>query len=386
MKRILIFLSLLLMAFPAWAQYTAKLLFTTTNSPTIVSNIIKSLATGVVSQASITDARFTSSIGKITSTSNTFSAPILASGTNYTERIENTNTSDLILSAGGISLKLQSGSIVTDAAGGWNGNGNGLTNLNASQLTSGTVPTAVLTNIVSHGSTIYGDARQTNAVFIYAGGEILSNAVGSVTITGGAITNSGPVFTSGTNWATKVRIGNPGEDGAALNVQGTIKANGAGTCVFPAAAIASINIGGFGGAVIASSGGQTLLTLPTSGQSSFNTGLVVTNGVLTVTNGNNTGTIPIGQVLYTNLTGNITMAGWNGIQAGLSNPWRMMATNNSGGDLSVTFPSGCVVPVNGINGAGTLVFWATNNCTTLFSGAIELGQTNIGATTLKRAL
>ena len=107
--------------------------------------------------------------------------------------------------------------------------------------------------------------------------------------------------------------------------------------------------------------------------------IIATNGVLTVTNTLNTGVIPVGQVLYTNLTGNITIGGWSGIVAGYSNPWRIVATNGTASDYSITFPAGVVVPRNGINGAGTRVFWVTNYGTTFLSGCAELGQTNVGA-------
>jgi len=47
--------------------------------------------------------------------------------------------------------------------------------------------------LTAHGAMIYGDAAQTNAIFISAAGETLSNAVGKVTIAGGSYGSTGNV-------------------------------------------------------------------------------------------------------------------------------------------------------------------------------------------------
>lgn len=81
------------------------------------------------------------------------------------------------------------GVVATAFYGSHTGNGNNLTNLNASSLASGTVTTAInssnttLTGLV----TIYGSAARTNAIVITAAGEIASNGFGGVTIAGGNI-------------------------------------------------------------------------------------------------------------------------------------------------------------------------------------------------------
>lgn len=65
-----------------------------------------------------------------------------AARTNYTSYIESTNTSSLILSAGGDTLTLQSDAATYTGSGGFAGVGTSLTALNASQLTTGTLPAA----------------------------------------------------------------------------------------------------------------------------------------------------------------------------------------------------------------------------------------------------
>lgn len=64
--------------------------------------------------------------------------------TNYTDRVEATNSSTLTLFGGGAELLLSSSTVSTPAAGGFSGIGSSLTALNASQLTSGTAPPARL--------------------------------------------------------------------------------------------------------------------------------------------------------------------------------------------------------------------------------------------------
>ena len=68
-------------------------------------------------------------------------ADVLSSATNYVDRIESTNSSELVIFGGGITLTLGSGTLRADS-GGFAGPGNNLTNLNASELASGLVPSA----------------------------------------------------------------------------------------------------------------------------------------------------------------------------------------------------------------------------------------------------
>src|SRR5574343_1489826 len=65
-----------------------------------------------------------------------------------------------------------------------------VTNLvkDATNGTGGGGNITALTNV-----TIYGDAQRTNAAYIYAGGQILSNANGSIKFTGGNQTNTGAI-------------------------------------------------------------------------------------------------------------------------------------------------------------------------------------------------
>lgn len=77
-------------------------------------------------------------------------------------------------------------------------NAGGLSNLTAANIT-GVIPAANLpsTSPFTNAVIAYGDSNRTNAVFVGAGGETLSNALGSVTIASGNVTASGTITGNG---------------------------------------------------------------------------------------------------------------------------------------------------------------------------------------------
>lgn len=88
----------------------------------------------------------------------------------------------------------------------------------------------------------------------------------------------------------------------------------------------------------------------------------LTNLDLTIsTNGINTGVIPVGKVTYTNITGNITIAGFSGVDANGSDWAEMYVTNGSGPGTprSVTFAASVGTSTNTFVLDRT--FWVTND-------------------------
>lgn len=111
---------------------------------------------------------------------------------------------------------------------------------------------------------------------------------------------------------------------------------------------------------------------------------VLSTGVVGVTNANNGGVLPCFQTTYTNLSGNIAIGGFSGAVSGRDAWFTLMATNGSGGDLTVTMPTGCQAAQGGstIN-AGALVFYATNGGWTQISGKLSDLVTNVGGAFFK---
>lgn len=103
-----------------------------------------------------------------------------------------------------------------------------------------------------------------------------------------------------------------------------------------------------------------------AGPASASTFLLSTNATA------NNGVLNPGETV-TNLAGNITIAGFSGIDFTRWNSYLLIATNgNSGADRSVTMPA----TVFGVNGTTAPVFWVTNNHETTISIGIRKGRTN----------
>lgn len=65
-----------------------------------------------------------------------------------------------------------------------------------------------------------------------------------------------------------------------------------------------------------------------------------------LTNGNNIGTITVGQVLYTNITGNITLGGFLGVTAGYNQWAKVIATNSTATDYKITLAASVTTSTN----------------------------------------
>lgn len=164
MKKLFLFL-LAALSFSASAQPILRN-FATTNTAPVLTNIIIGMTqspTGGVTALQVTNMIINNAVLKQDGFGN---ATILTnpsvSGTLYTDRIEATNSSTLSINGGGAELQLTSGTIsAATAPGGFSGLGVNLTGLNASQLTSGTVPEARLSlpvavsNLVNQTSNYY---------------------------------------------------------------------------------------------------------------------------------------------------------------------------------------------------------------------------------------
>jgi hypothetical protein len=65
-----------------------------------------------------------------------------------------------------------------------------------------------------------------------------------------------------------------------------------------------------------------------------------------LTNANNTGTIIVGQALFTNITGNITLGGFSGVTAGYNQWAKVIATNSTATDYKITLAASVTTSTN----------------------------------------
>jgi hypothetical protein len=178
-----------------------------TNAASLATDAAGKIVAGV---AGGNDPRFTSSANTITARSNVFAAPYFVSKTNYVDRVEATNSSSLDLFGGGAELQLNSSAVQVTAPGGvtlsgggsFTGIGSGLTTLNGSAISSGTIasarlPSTATTNLstLASGRVQVGDGGRgvTNAS---ASGAVPIDADGTATTLGqlsslGVMTNNG---------------------------------------------------------------------------------------------------------------------------------------------------------------------------------------------------
>lgn len=122
----------------------------------------------------VSDPRFTSSDETITSASNVFNANMVVSGTNYTDRVEATNSGTLTIAGGGAQATLSSSSLNVSAAGGvnlsgggsFNGVGSGLTALDGSAVSSGTVAEPRVAGQISRTNQLPVTVAGTNGITV----------------------------------------------------------------------------------------------------------------------------------------------------------------------------------------------------------------------------
>jgi hypothetical protein len=283
----------------------------------------------------------------------------VVAGTNYTDYIENTNTSALTIACAGVLLTLESGTVKA-SAGGFLGPGNNLTNLNASALASGTVPQARLgTNSASENyvlSATGGDTKwvaqgsgsgdavlganqtwtginqfsnttflstavvsnlvaRTNLYFGSLAGAYLTSDTGS-----GALVTSGPFHSSG-----DISIGANYDifgGGAGLtNLNGaSIQASTIASNALGATAIEFIQAAAGTGSGDATLGGTNTWT----GTNTFE-GPVIMSGGLTITGGTDT----------TSLS-NLAVGGWLSVGGNQTNSGTLAASSFSGDGSALT--------------------------------------------------
>jgi len=152
MKKIIALL--LLAAATAQGQPLLRL-FTTTNTPTITSNIILSMVTNPTNGTTATQ------VSNIVSDNAILKVAGVGTNTSIFGTLTNaaiaSHASTLTLTAAGSTLEIGSSTANFGGAGGFSGVGVNLTELNASELDSGSVPTGRLTNaIIRTNGTGYG--------------------------------------------------------------------------------------------------------------------------------------------------------------------------------------------------------------------------------------
>jgi len=107
---------------------------------------------------------------------------------------------------------------------------------------------------------------------------------------------------------------------------------------------------------------------------------LIASNIVMVTNVINTGVIPCGKTTYTNLTGNITLAGFSGVDLTYNNWAKLYVTNASGPSTprSVTMPAPVRTSTHSfVFDTGTAVVWVTNDVNLSFD--IAAWATNVAA-------
>jgi hypothetical protein len=154
------------------------------------------------------------------------------------------------------------------------------------------------------------------------------------------------------------------------------------TNVYPAAAATGLRYGANSLGIvtdsqIANGAANTVLvggTTPAFGALPVMDGSPLTNLVLVLqTNAINTGILPCNKVTVTNLTGNITLGGFSGIDPNVWNTAILMATNSTGADKTVTLPPGIV----GDDGQPQTSAIVTNQSSKVFTFRIMKNYTNM---------
>lgn len=64
------------------------------------------------------------------------------------------------------------------------------------------------------------------------------------------------------------------------------------------------------------------------------------------TNASNLGTVTVGQTMYTNITGNVTIGGFSGVTAGYNQWAKLIATNSTSTDYKITLPASITTSTN----------------------------------------
>jgi len=132
-------------------------------------------------------------------TLSSLSANIVSGHTNYVDYIEGTNNSQFQIYGGGVHLTLTSGTVNADS-GGFSGSGVNLSSLNASSLSSGTVPKARAGPLTNHTDvTVTGTAPTPGQILIWSGTAWTN---GPQTGTGGGVS-----VAAGTNGITAITNG-----------------------------------------------------------------------------------------------------------------------------------------------------------------------------------
>lgn len=97
------------------------------------------------------------------------------------------------------------------------------------------------------------------------------------------------------------------------------------------------------------------------------------------TNAINTGVIPVGNATYTNIAGNITLAGFSGVDTARYQTAVLVITNaTAANNYSVTLPANIVTETN-LWVLGNVV-WVTNKTKAILEFTLGLGATNCRAT------
>lgn len=118
----------------------------------------------------------------------------------------------------------------------------------------------------------------------------------------------------------------------------------------------------------------------TTGSETFSISTLVATNIYFVTNIINTGVIPCGKLTYTNLTANITLAGFSGVDLNYNCWAKLYVTNESGPATprSVTMPAPVRTSTNSfVFDSGTVVVWVTNDVNISFD--IAAWATNASA-------